>query len=150
MLSTKNFSITELEKSNTAKEHGIDNSIPRELLVNAMLTLEKLEEVRKILGNNPILISSGYRCAELNKLVKGSATSAHSFALAADFACPSFGDPRDIVNALKGFGKMFDQLILENPDTNNSWVNIGFKQSGNRGQVLTKFSTKSTYSAGVQ
>ena len=43
----------------------------------------------------PVVISSGYRCPELNAAVGGSKTSQHMKAQAIDFTCPGFGDPSE-------------------------------------------------------
>ena len=47
--------------------------------------IERLEALRADLGNNPIVITSGYRCAKRNKLEKGVSDSQHIFGLAVDF-----------------------------------------------------------------
>ena len=36
-----------------------------------------LESIRKICGDNPVIISFGYRCPELNEAVGGASNSAH-------------------------------------------------------------------------
>lgn len=76
MIKTKNFSQLELEYSNKAKTHKIDNSIPDSLIENAKELLNGLQIIRDALGK-PIKITSGYRCPELNKLVKGVSNSSH-------------------------------------------------------------------------
>jgi uncharacterized protein YcbK (DUF882 family) len=73
---TENFKISELEYSDTAKAYKIDNTIPDELEDNAKRLLLFIQDLREKWGS-AIRISSGYRNPTLNKLVKGSKTSAH-------------------------------------------------------------------------
>lgn len=154
---TENFTLEELTFSSTAKSKGIDNTPKGQDLVNLKFTALQMEIVRDIL-NSPISISSGFRCASLNKVVGGSSTSAHLQGLAVDFTCKGYGDTKKVVQALleasRGKQLAFDQLILESPDTPNSWVHIGFKQDGKgqRGEVLTmnKVNGKSVYSKGIK
>jgi hypothetical protein len=99
-------------------------------------------------------IDSGYRCAELNKIVRGVPTSAHLSGYAADFVCPQFGSPLAIVQKLAQFAKQtpshqtsfaFDQVIQE-----GTWVHISFAPAM-RGNVLTAHfnNGSATYSLGV-
>src|SRR4051812_28605828 len=78
------FSWSEVETSPTALRLGIMNALPEELLVNVARTAQMLECVRAILGE-PILISSWYRCPELNKAVGSSSGFVHPKGLAGDF-----------------------------------------------------------------
>lgn len=83
----------------------------------------RLELVRAILGHVPIHVTSGYRCADLNRAVGGSKTSAHMNGWAADFVCPAFGSPLQIAQELvkPNHGLRFDQLIME-----GTWVHLSF------------------------
>ena len=56
------------------------------IVVNQEL-VEKLEEVRAAIGNNPITITSGYRCKEYNASINGDINSPHILGLAADTQC---------------------------------------------------------------
>ena len=121
-----NFSVKELTYSRKAVENGISNVPGTSELKNIMFLITKLEEVRSLLGS-PMLISSGYRCAALNKLVGGSASSFHTKGLAVDFTCPGYGNTADVVKAIYNSGIEYDQLILEYPNKGQrSWVHIGF------------------------
>lgn len=154
---SKNFSLAELTHSNTAVARGISNEPTeqhKQNLINACINL--WQPMRDALGK-PVHINSGYRSAAVNKAVGGSQTSAHSVGFAIDFVCPEFGDTRKIVQFLStelpkhGIG--FDQIILEFPDSENSWVHIGYKNRAGRqrGQVLTakKVKGKTVYLQGI-
>jgi hypothetical protein len=131
------FTLEELTVSDTAARHGIDNTPTFQDLERLKRLAMALESVRKLLGH-PIRISSGFRCQKLNKLIGSKPTSKHTQGLAADFSCPGFGTPLDIVQAIKYSDIDFDQCILEyyNPDNGNGWVHFGLA-ANNRRQVLT-------------
>ena len=121
-----NFSLDELTFSETATRKGIDNTPSDDVLDNLYKTAMEMENVRELLGNNPILISSSYRNLELNTLLGSKPTSAHIRGLACDFTCPKFGDPDDIVDAIFGSDIQYDQIILEF----DKWVHIAFPENG--------------------
>ena len=80
---TKNFKVSELEYSDTAIRYNIDNTIPDEFEYNTIRLLTFLQDLRNKWGSG-IIITSGYRCKLLNKIIKGSATSAHTTCNAVD------------------------------------------------------------------
>lgn len=122
--------------SETATRRGLIN-VPRagsRERANLTTTAEKMEEVRAILNNHPIIITSGYRSAEVNRVVGGSKGSAHIAGLAADFICPDFGTPLAVCRALQSHvvDLGIDQLIHEF----ETWVHLGLRDPP-RHQCLT-------------
>ena len=78
------FSIDEMVRSATAKKYGIDNTPSDSIKKNLTLFIEKvLDPIREDWGS-PIIISSGYRCPELNAKVGGAKTSGHLYGYCAD------------------------------------------------------------------
>ena len=80
----KYFTISELTASATALREGIDNRPPKcayHLL--HVLVDQLLDPIREAWGE-PIVVSSGYRCKELNTLVGGAKNSHHLLGCAAD------------------------------------------------------------------
>lgn len=141
MISTKNFSQSELERSSTAKRNGIDNSIPKEYLQNAQELLDTLQIIRDALGK-PIHITSGYRCERLNQLVGGVPNSSHKRCWAADIYVDGMS-AKELHYWLWGFligRKMkFGQLIVEHSKT-GSWVHFSIRDlSGQRCQIKEMF-----------
>ncbi len=132
---TEHFTLDEFTASQTAARMGIPNVPAGDELANVQRTAEVMERVRTLLGNRPILISSGYRCPEVNRAVGGSSTSAHMSGLAVDFTCPGFGSPREICNALSPHmaDLGLDQLIYEF----DSWVHLGLSTGAPRMMALT-------------
>lgn len=57
----------------------------------------KIEILRKMLGNNPIIIRSGYRCPSHNKKVDGAPKSQHLLGKAADIVVNGIA-PSEVAN----------------------------------------------------
>lgn len=122
IMASPNFSMDELTHSDTAARHGIDNTPNEDEKDNLYKLAMELENVRKLLNNKPIYVSSGYRCLALNELLGSKRTSAHIRGLAADFTCRQYGTPNEIVFALINSDIPYDQVILEF----NQWVHLSF------------------------
>ena len=121
-MASPHFSIKELTFSETAIRHNINNTPNDNELDNLLITAMEMENVRELLGNNFIHISSGFRCVELNTLIGSKKTSSHVRGLACDFTARGYGNPNDIVSAIVNSDINYDQLILEY----DSWVHISF------------------------
>lgn len=125
------FSLEELTFSSTAVAQGIDNTAPVDIAEHLGILAAGLEKIRAIIGF-PLHIDSGYRCPDLNRIVRGVPDSAHVTGFAADFICPQFGSPLDIVKTIVEYPQVrFDQVIQE-----GTWVHISFAPMM-RQQVLT-------------
>ena len=139
---SKHVTLAEFENSPTATTHGINNKMNESQIASAKLLCEKVFEPLRLYLNTPIKINSGYRSAQLNKMIKGSLSSQH---------CK--GEALDLHIGAKGFHFIkdkldFDQLIWEfGNDENPQWVHVSFS-SKNRKQVLkaTKKNGKTIYS----
>ncbi len=83
---TPHFSLLEFTESATAKQKGIDNTPSQEIVENLRRLCEStLEPLREKLGL-PVVITSGYRCQELNNAILHHAKrSQHLKGQAADF-----------------------------------------------------------------
>lgn len=110
---TPNFTLDELTVSETAERMGIDNDPSADIIDNLRGLASVLEEVRIVCNNRPVVITSGYRSPNLNRLVNGSLNSAHLSGYAADFTVPGFGTPMAVCRAIAAAGIRFDQLIHE-------------------------------------
>lgn len=116
------FTLDEFTSSQVAARRGIDNTPTPPIVERLKRTAQGLETVRQRLGGFHIIVTSGYRCERLNRLVKGAKGSQHILGEAADFICPRFGAPADIAAALRDSELDYDQLILEFGE----WVHISF------------------------
>jgi hypothetical protein len=136
-----NFSLDELTASQEATRHGINNKPNEKVVENLRMLAALLEQVRTLLGDNSIRISSGYRSLALNRYIGSRDLSAHVRGYAADFTCPSFGTPITVAKKIAESNLKFDQLICEG----NAWIHISCDPQ-NRRQVLTaRFEHGHTY-----
>ena len=135
---SQHFTLEELIFSQDAARQGIDNTPSDAIRQNLARIAGILEEVRTLLGDQPMHVSSGYRCPELNTFVHGSRTSAHMNGLAADFTAAGFGSVLETAQAIADSDIEFDQLIHEF----GTWVHIGLAAEGvtPRRQLLSIFS----------
>jgi zinc D-Ala-D-Ala carboxypeptidase len=145
---SEHFSREELIASEVAVRSGIDNVPPaEEIEVNLLALAAGLELVRAVLGGKPIHVSSGFRCAALNRAVGGAANSAHMLGLAADILCPQFGSPLEVCRAIDAAGIKTDQIIHEF----GHWCHVAFPAPGapGRGELLTIASAAQGYQVGL-
>lgn len=87
------------------------------------------ERVREIVGK-PLIITSGYRCPELNKAIGGAITSQHIFCEAIDFVVKGLR-PEDVFNRIITSDLKYNQIIIERNTKGSQWVHISigaFKQ----------------------
>lgn len=126
-----NFSISELIKSDKAKQKGIKNT-PTISIVDNMLELIVycLQPVRDYL-KKPMIITSGYRNAQLNTLVGGAKNSQHLEGKAADFIIKG-ESVASIIFKIQTSNLEYDQLINEH----DKWVHISYNKGHNRKQYL--------------
>ena len=121
------FDLEEFTCSDTAARMCINNDLPIELLAEAKKTADMMEAIRAYLSDRlqkpcPVIITSAYRCSQLNKAIGSSETSDHIKMMAVDFKAPSFGSPYDICRELSPAMSMLGigQLIFEW----GSWIHV--------------------------
>ena len=125
---SKHFKLRELEKSQVALRHGIDNTVKDETIFNNLKTLcgEILEPVRNHFGK-PFTPSSGYRCLELNRKLGSRDTSQHTLGQAVDIEVPGV-DNEELFDYIKE-NLEYDQIILEfydGIDPKSGWVHVSY------------------------
>ena len=113
----KYFCVEEMISSATARREGIDNR-PTESAYHLLHVLvdQLLDPIREAWGE-PIVVSSGYRCKQLNTLVGGARNSHHMLGCAADLIAGNKADHRKLfklIQQMQQEGKIrFTQLIWE-------------------------------------
>jgi uncharacterized protein YcbK (DUF882 family) len=134
---SKNFTLEEFERSDTAKRLKIDNHVPQFAVPRLRTLCEKvLQPVRDHFGV-PIIITSGYRCPDLNDAVKGATSSQHMKGEAADFKIRAQNIKLYDIYLWMVDNLQFDQLIWE-VRPNSKWIHVSYKATGeNRQQVFT-------------
>ena len=138
---SKNFSLKELTKSETAIRRGIPNEPSAEQIENLKTLVENVLQPLRDYFNLPLVVNSGYRSPAVNTLIGGSATSQHMKGEAADIVIPTV-DLKDVYLAIMG-NLPYDQLIYEF----DSWIHVSFNFIKNRRQnlIAEKKSGKTVY-----
>ena len=144
---SKNFTLAELTKSNTATRLGISNVPDKEGIHKLrLLAIELLQPLRNAVG--PLRVTSGYRSESLNAAIGGSNKSQHTKCEAVDLQFVKRGkmDNMRIFNAIINRALEFDQIILEfggataDQDSDNpDWIHLSWKVTGNRRQILVAY-----------
>ena len=149
---SKNFTMAEFIKSDTANRLNIDNTPEGQHLEAAKALFENVvQKVRDHFG--PTVLNSGYRSPDLNEAVRGSKTSQHCKGEAADIEVPGVANA-DVANWIVD-NLDFDQVILEfyTPGIPDSgWVHVSYKADGtNRKSILTasRIDGKTVYTNGI-
>ena len=133
---TPHFSLEELTRSSTAERCRIDNTPPVEVVENLRALCQAVLEPARIAFGAPIYVSSGYRCAALNKAVGGKPTSQHLRGEAADLQVKGLQNLRSLYKIIDRLPH--DQLLYESNGT-TKWLHISFRQSGNRNQSIDNY-----------
>lgn len=119
-----NFSIAELLASESAEIYKIKNTPTLSSIENMVkLIFFVLQPLRDRLGK-PVIITSGFRCPELNEKVGGKNTSQHLKGQAVDIKVNGCS-ASTLFEYIKNSNIPYDQLI-EEYSNGNSWVHISY------------------------
>lgn len=137
-----NFTLDEFLASDTARREGIDNTSPSiTAIVNLTMLVARVLQPLRNLMKLPIRVTSGYRCAALNKAVGGAYGSQHMTGQAADISFANNEDlERKAIELLLVMDE-FDQLIWEQKGSIR-WLHVSYNALHNRKQFINK--TKKT------
>jgi zinc D-Ala-D-Ala carboxypeptidase len=149
---TRNFSLHEMMKSETALRHGLENKPgPDELNNLLQLCANVLQPIRDHFQKG-VKVNSGYRSPDVNAKVGGSRTSDHCRGMAADIEIPGIANA-DLAKWIKE-NLSYTQLILEfyTPGVPDSgWVHVSYDPANLKKQDLTatKKDGKTVYLPGL-
>ena len=134
---SKNFSLEEMERSQTAQRMGIKNKAGSGEIKNLTDLCYNVLEPCRAKFEKPIRISSGYRSEELFVAIGSKKTSQHALGMAVDMEIPSESNLKVALWLQNNVD--FDQLILEyyTGEANSGWIHVSFHEGNNRKQVLT-------------
>ncbi|MBQ2435086.1 MAG: peptidase M15, partial [Bacteroidaceae bacterium] len=103
-----------------------------------VLVKQLLDPIREAWGK-PIIVSSGYRCKQLNALVGGAKHSHHILGCAADIISGTKADHRRLFKLIQQMlqeGRIrFTQLIWEG---DGRWIHISYVPSDLKCQVIAR------------
>ena len=137
---SEHFSLEEL----TITSHREFENVPNADQINNLERLaELLEQVKKIVGNKPIMVNSGFRSLQVNNAVGSKPTSQHCLGCAADIRVPGM-TPDEVVQAIRSSNIQYDQLIREFDSwTHISVTNLSDMTPRNQTLIIDKSGTRS-------
>lgn len=138
MIISKNFTLEELYRSETAERMGIDN-VPKdkEVIENLKnLCFEVLQPLREHV-DAPVIINSGYRCQRLNEAVGGVMNSQHCVGEAADIRIASLEQGREWATWIEDNCR-FDQMLLERNKGGAVWLHVSCKRDAKKNRQTFK------------
>lgn len=148
---TPHFTVAEFERSATAVANHIDNTVPSQFIPALEQLCKTILEPLRAFAQQPIIISSGYRCNALNVKVGGAYASQHTLGEAADIFIPKtaytdWDDNKahtDMELAERWFSWLqantdFDQLIMETSNDRDFWIHVSCRanRKKNRHQIF--------------
>lgn len=137
---SKNFQLSEFTSSQTAERNGISNDPGPAELANIQALVDNVLQPLRDAMEDVIIINSGYRAPEVNRMVGGSVNSQHMSGQAADIEILAI-DNKELAQYIIDLGLPFDQLILEFYDSqkgpNTGWIHVSHVAQGGRKQVLS-------------
>ena len=139
---TRNFTLSELIKSDTAIRRGINNNPNAEQIEKLKALCENiLQPIRDHFGR--VKITSGFRSVELCIAIGSSSNSQHAKAEAADFECVGV-DNAELFDWIKNNLEP-DQLILEfyTPgEPNSGWIHCSWVADQPRASFLHAYKSE--------
>lgn len=116
------FTLQELTKSSTATRLKIDNTPNAEIIRNLQYGVQMVLDPLRRIHQQPIIITSGYRCEQLNKAVGGVPNSWHTKGNAADIRIKNENDAREIFQILKTLPSV-DTALFEH-SRQSQWIHV--------------------------
>ena len=148
---SEHFKLSEFTRSATATARKIDNTPSQEVISNLKVLCQNVLEPLRAFAQQPIIISSGYRCPKLNSAVGGVYSSQHTLGEACDIRLPvSKHTPqrdgkahtdKEILNSWFDWivtNTDFDQAIIETANGKDFWIHVSCRANKrkNRHQVI--------------
>lgn len=138
---TENFSLSELCKSQVAERKGLPNNPSSDHITNLKKLAESVLQPLRNHYESPVIITSGYRSAELCLAINSVITSQHAKGQAADLEIIGVSN-YDVFKWIK-HNLDYDQLILEfwkgEDEPNSGWIHVSYVGKKNRKQSLRAF-----------
>lgn len=141
---SEHFTLGELCKTS---HKTADGNIPSRVVIENLRRIceDWLEDLRysnnTLYGNKdlPIIINSGYRSPEVNKLAGGSPSSNHLTGCAVDIQCVCIEQALRYANILldiaDGTKRDFDELFIERNKQGRYWIHFAVRPKDNRRRI---------------
>lgn len=136
----KNFKLSEFFQSSTAAKNGIKNEPSADeratIVRNINLLVDNVLDPIRDKFCAPVIITSGYRCPQVNRLVGGVDNSQHMSGCAADFHVMGFTPSMMHQVFLYIYDTLeYDQLIFYR---SKNFIHVSYVENGNRHEVFIK------------
>lgn len=136
----KHFNLSEFFQSSTAAKNGIKNEPSSDekatIVRNINLLVDNVLDPARDEFHAPIIITSGYRCPRVNRLVGGVNNSQHMSGCAADFHVMGFTPSMMHEVFLYIFNTLeFDQLIYYR---SKNFIHVSYVENCNRHEAFIK------------
>ena len=131
---SENFNLNEFTKSQTATRHNIDNTPSMTEILNLTSLCERVLQPVRNNFQKPMIISSGFRCKELNTKIGGSATSQHVIGQAADIEVLGVSnlDLSDWIHHNLNYDQLILEFYNEKEGPHSGWVHVSFDKTNNK------------------
>lgn len=137
------FTQKELIASTEAYKRKIDNTPGEEEKAHLEELMEFMDGIRRAWGS-AIIVTSGYRCPELNEAIGGAKKSAHQTGYAVD-CVPANNKKKEFFEFCKEYLKDrdFDEMLLERNSRGSIWCHIALKSiDGKQRKKIKKLEVK--------
>ena len=135
---SKNFTLSELTKSQTATRLGIENIPSSQEIFHLKHLCENILQKVRDRFNEPVMINSGYRSIKLCEAIGSSGKSQHAKGQAADIEVANL-DNKKVAEWIKN-NLQYDQLILEfykeSEGPRSGWIHVSYVSDKPRRQAL--------------
>lgn len=121
-INSEYFTLDEFTQSATAKRCGINNTPSPAIVANLQYGVSMILEPLRRYMQEPIIITSGYRCKELNEVVRGVPNSWHCLGNAADIHVSGKEDAAKKFTFLKNCASV-DTVLFEHSG-NSQWIHV--------------------------
>ena len=154
---SEHFKLSEFTRSATATARKIDNTPSQEVISNLKVLCQNVLEPLRDFAQQPVVISSGYRCPQLNIKVGGVYSSQHTLGEACDIRLPvskhttqrdgKAHTDKEILNSWFDWivsNTDFDQAIIETANGKDFWIHVSCRANKrkNRHQVIRNLQKK--------
>ena len=154
---SEHFKLSEFTRSATATARKIDNTPSQEVISNLKVLCQNVLEPLRAFAQQPIIISSGYRCPQLNSAVGGVYSSQHTLGEACDIRLPvskhttqrdgKAHTDKEVLNSWFDWivtNTDFDQAIIETANGKDFWIHVSCRANKrkNRHQVIRNLQKK--------
>ena len=139
---SEHFTLGELTKTSFKTEDG---NIPSRVVIENLRNLCEnwLEDLRysynTLYHKGGVIINSGYRSPEVNRLAGGSATSNHLTGCAVDIHVAGFEQAiryaAILLDISEGTKRDFDELYIERNSAGRYWIHFAVRPKGNRRRI---------------